>query len=94
MPAFTALQRRLLAGALAILFVVLVAWMILRGTGKGRPAAEPAPLGEEKVRFTSGGNTLAGVLVLTMRGELIQAVQVIADPRQLSFLNAELASFG
>jgi pimeloyl-ACP methyl ester carboxylesterase len=54
----------LLAGALAILSVVLVAWILLRGTGKGRPGAEPASLREEEVRFSSGGNTLAGVLLL------------------------------
>jgi pimeloyl-ACP methyl ester carboxylesterase len=64
MPAFTALQRRLLVCALAILSVVLVAWMLLRPTGKGRRAAEPATLREEEIRFSSGGNTLAGVLVL------------------------------
>jgi RNA polymerase sigma-70 factor (ECF subfamily) len=50
-------------------------------------AGQPAVLG-----FT--GRRLAGVLVFTMRGELIQAVRVIADPRQLDFLNAQLASPG
>jgi RNA polymerase sigma-70 factor (ECF subfamily) len=50
-------------------------------------AGQPAVLG-----FT--GRRLAGVLVFTMRGRLIQSVQVIADPRQLGFLNAQLASLG
>jgi hypothetical protein len=31
------------------------------------------------------------VLVFTMRGEKIQAVHVIGDPRQLSFLSSQLA---
>ena len=34
---------------------------------------------------------LAGVLVFTMRGDVIQAVQVIGDPRKLAFLRAQLA---
>ena len=33
---------------------------------------------------------LAAVLVLNMRGERIAAVQVIADPRLLDFVNARL----
>ena len=36
------------------------------------------------------GRELAGVLVFTMSGESIQAVHVIADPRQLSFLSTQL----
>ena len=32
---------------------------------------------------------LAGVLVFTMRGDVIQAVQVIGDPRKLAFLRAQ-----
>jgi RNA polymerase sigma-70 factor (ECF subfamily) len=36
------------------------------------------------------GRELAGVLVFTMTGENIQAVHVIADPRQLGFLSAQL----
>jgi RNA polymerase sigma-70 factor, ECF subfamily len=38
------------------------------------------------------GRDLAGVLVLTMRGEVIQSVQVIGDPRKLSFLQSQLPS--
>src|SRR5262252_3516530 len=33
---------------------------------------------------------LAGVLVFTMRGDVIQAVRVIGDPRKLAFLRAQL----
>jgi RNA polymerase sigma-70 factor, ECF subfamily len=33
---------------------------------------------------------LAGILVLTVRGDRIQAVHVIGDPRQLSFVSARL----
>ena len=33
---------------------------------------------------------LAGVLVFTMRGEKIQSVHVIGDPRQLSFVSSQL----
>ena len=36
------------------------------------------------------GRDLAGVLVFTMNGDKIQAVHVIADPRQLGFLSAQL----
>jgi RNA polymerase sigma-70 factor, ECF subfamily len=46
-------------------------------------AGQPALLGFR-------GRNLAGVLVFTMNGEDIQAVHVIADPRQLSFLSAQL----
>ncbi len=47
-------------------------------------AGQPAVLG-----FI--GRELAGVLVFTMRGEKIQAVHVIGDPRKLSFLSAQLS---
>jgi hypothetical protein len=36
------------------------------------------------------GRELAGVLVFTMDHERIQAVHVIADPRQLGFVSAQL----
>jgi hypothetical protein len=35
---------------------------------------------------------LAGVLVFTMRGEIIQAVHVIGDPRKLDFLSSQLTA--
>jgi RNA polymerase sigma-70 factor (ECF subfamily) len=37
---------------------------------------------------------LAGVLVFTLRGELIQAVHVIGDPRKLAFLSSQLTGLG
>jgi RNA polymerase sigma-70 factor (ECF subfamily) len=46
-------------------------------------AGQPALLG-----FT--GRTLTGVLVFTMRGGQIQGVHIIGDPRQLSFVRAQL----
>jgi RNA polymerase sigma-70 factor (ECF subfamily) len=47
-------------------------------------AGQPALLG-----FT--GRELSGVLVLTMRDGLVQAVHVIGDPDKLGFLRAQLA---
>ena len=46
-------------------------------------AGQPALLG-------FSGRKLAGLLVFTMHGDQIQAVHVIADPRQLGFLSAQL----
>ena len=46
-------------------------------------AGQPALLGFR-------GRELAGVLVFTMKDDKIQAVHVIADPRQLGFLSAQL----
>ena len=70
-----------------------VAQNLIRYWGQGATlvsypiAGQPAVLGFVDRR-------LAGLLVFTMRGELIQSVQVLADPRQLGFLNAQLASPG
>jgi RNA polymerase sigma-70 factor, ECF subfamily len=50
-------------------------------------AGQPALLGFR-------GRELAGVLVFTMTSNTIQAVHVIADPRQLSFLSVQLSSKG
>ena len=38
------------------------------------------------------GRELTGVLVFTMRGEVIQAVHVIGDPRKLDFLGSQLSA--
>ena len=46
-------------------------------------AGQPAALG-------FSGRELSGVLVFTVRGELIQAVHVIADPRTLSSLGSAM----
>ena len=48
-------------------------------------AGQPALLG-------SRDHDLAGVLVLGMRGELIESVHVIADPRQLATLGLQLSA--
>jgi dienelactone hydrolase len=65
--------RLLLGGAVATLAASTAAWMVLRGTGTERPVAESgpparekaaAPFRDEEVLFSSGGNTLAGMLTL------------------------------
>jgi RNA polymerase sigma-70 factor (ECF subfamily) len=69
----------------------LVARNLLRFWGPGATlvsqpiAGQPALLG-----FRSG--ELSGVLVFTMRGEVIQAVHVIADPRKLAALGLQLSA--
>jgi RNA polymerase sigma-70 factor (ECF subfamily) len=58
----------------------------------GRPATlvsfsaggQPALLGFH-------GRQLSAILILTMRGEIIQAVHVIGDPRKLGFLSSQLS---
>lgn len=50
------------------------------------------PLGGQPALLRFHRRQLSGVLVLTLRGEAIQAVHVIADPAKLSFLNAQLAA--
>jgi len=54
------------------------------------------PAGSRKVidRFpqgwVGGGREPSGVLVLTVRGDRIQAVHVIGDPRQLRLVSSQL----
>jgi len=48
------------------------------------------PVGGQPALLGFIGRELAGVLVLTMRHDTIQAVHVIGDPRQLGFLSAQL----
>jgi hypothetical protein len=48
-----------------------------------RLAGQPALLG-----FVD--RALAGILVLTVREEQVQAVHVIGDPRQLAFVRSQL----
>jgi RNA polymerase sigma-70 factor, ECF subfamily len=50
-------------------------------------AGQPAVLG-------FFGQKLSGVLVFTMRGEVIQAIHVIADPAKLSILGLQLPALG
>jgi RNA polymerase sigma-70 factor, ECF subfamily len=49
------------------------------------------PVGGEPALLGFIDRALAGVLVFTMRGERIQGVHVIGDPRVLSFLSTQLA---
>ncbi len=49
------------------------------------------PVGGEPALLAFIDRALTGVLVFTMRGEKIQAVHVIGDPRKLSFLSSQLA---
>jgi len=49
------------------------------------------PVGGDPALLGFIDRVLAGVLVFTMRGEKIQAVHVIGDPRKLSFLSSQLA---
>jgi len=48
------------------------------------------PVSGQPVLLGFSGRELAGILVFTMNNEQIQAVHVIADPRQLGFLSAQL----
>jgi RNA polymerase sigma-70 factor (ECF subfamily) len=48
------------------------------------------PVSGQPVLLGFIGRELAGILVFTIKGDLIQAVHVIADPRQLEFLSAQL----
>ena len=64
-----------------------VASNLLRFWGQGATLVSLPVAGQPAVlAFT--GRQLAGVLVFTMRGELIQAVHVIGDPRKLNFLSS------
>ena len=48
------------------------------------------PVSRQPVLLGFIGRELEGILVFTMNGDMIQAVHVIADPRQLGFLSAQL----
>jgi RNA polymerase sigma-70 factor (ECF subfamily) len=48
------------------------------------------PVGGQPALLGFADRRLTGVLVLTMRGDVIQAVHVIADPNKLSFLSSQL----
>ncbi|HEY7014813.1 MAG TPA: RNA polymerase sigma factor SigI [Streptosporangiaceae bacterium] len=54
------------------------------------PPATLVTLSGQPVLLGFVNRTLAGVLVFTLREDKIQAVHVIADPRQLSFLSCRL----
>jgi RNA polymerase sigma-70 factor (ECF subfamily) len=50
------------------------------------------PVGGQPALLGFFGHDLAGVIVLTVDAEVIQAVQVIGDPRKLSFLRSQLSA--
>jgi len=57
----------------------------------GQPATLVSlPVGGQPALLGFFGRELAGVVVLTMRGDLIQSLHVIGDPRKLAFLRAQL----
>jgi RNA polymerase sigma-70 factor (ECF subfamily) len=68
-----------------------VARNLLRFWGQGATLVSLPVAGQPAVlAFT--GRQLAGVLAFTMRGELIQAIHVIGDPRKLHFLSSQLTA--
>jgi len=50
------------------------------------------PVGDQPALLGFFGHELAAVIVLIMDGEVIQAVQVIGDPRKLGFLRSQLTA--
>jgi RNA polymerase sigma-70 factor (ECF subfamily) len=68
-----------------------IARNLLRFWGQGATLVSHPVAGQPAVlAFTR--RELAGVLVFTMRGELIQAIHVIGDPRKLDFLSSQLTA--
>jgi hypothetical protein len=68
-----------------------VASNLLRFWGQGATLVSLPVAGQPAVlAFT--GRELAGVLVFTMRGELIQSIHVIGDPCKLDFLSSQLTA--
>jgi RNA polymerase sigma-70 factor (ECF subfamily) len=68
-----------------------VARNLLRFWGQGATLVS-LPVGDQPAVLAFTRRELAGVLVFTMRGELIQAIHVIADPRKLDFLSSQLTA--
>jgi RNA polymerase sigma-70 factor (ECF subfamily) len=68
-----------------------VARNLLRFWGQGATLVS-LPAGGQPAVLAFTGRELAGVLVFTMRGELIQAIHVIGDPRKLGFLSSQLTT--
>ena len=68
-----------------------VAGNLLRFWGQGATLVSHPVAGQPAV-LAFIRRELAGVLVFTMRGELIQAVHVIGDPRKLDFLRSQLTA--
>ncbi len=70
-----------------------VARNLLRFWGQGATLVSHPVAGQPAV-LAFIRRELAGLLVFTMRGELIQAVHVVGDPRKLDFLSSQLAALG
>jgi len=68
-----------------------VARNLLRYWGMGATLVSH-PVGGQPAVLGFTGRELTGVLVFTLRGEVIQAVHVIGDPRKLSFLSSQLSA--
>ena len=68
-----------------------VAQNLLRFWGHGATLVS-LPVGGQPAVLAFTGPELAGVLMLTVDGELIEAVHVVADPRKLGFLRLQLAA--
>ncbi len=68
-----------------------VARNLLHYWGKGATLVSH-PVGGQPAVLGFTGRELTGVLVFTMRGEVIQAVHVIGDPRKLGFLGSQLSA--
>src|SRR5215468_6094334 len=68
-----------------------VARNLLRFWGQGATLVS-LPVGGQPAVLAFTGRELAGVLMFTMRGELIQAIHVIGDPRKLDFLSSQLTT--
>ena len=68
-----------------------VARNLLRFWGQGATLVSH-PVGGQPAVLGFVGRELAGVLVFTMRGEAIQSVHVIGDPRKLGFLSSQLST--
>ena len=68
-----------------------VARNLLRFWGPGATLVSQ-PIAGQPALLGFRGAELSGVLVLTMRGEVIQAVHIIADPRKLAALGLQLSA--
>jgi RNA polymerase sigma-70 factor, ECF subfamily len=68
-----------------------VARNLLRYWGMGATLVSH-PVGGQPAVLGFTGRELTGVLVFTMRGEVIQAVHVIGDPRKLGYLSSQLSA--
>ena len=70
---------------------IRVARNLLRFWGRGATLVS-LPVGDQPAVLAFTRRELAGVSAFTMRGELIQAIHVIADPRKLDFLRSQLTA--